>query len=438
MEAQEENDEIEIRSEEVQEIMSHVPNWMIRWGTTFILVVVLIIIFLSWMIKYPDVIKGSVTITTTISPSRIVAQQNGIIKKLPVADQQNVVIHQTLAQMENPLSEQTVYQLQLLLDSLNYHLRNNSLEKYKIPLDLPQLGSLQEHFNALRKTTQEFIRWSTNDYIDQNIQNLKEQLKYYKRLSGVLSKKLDLSKKELNNAREKLNNDEQLYKKNAISKVAFFEAQSNSTSKEHATEDIKAQLLQNNITTVEIEKQLLKISYEQDEKLTNALMQIELLIDLIKKEIVGWEQSFLLKAPFTGRINYLLPLSENDYVEGGTPIFAVIPDNSELIGYIQITSDGVGKVKKGQKVNIRLSDYPSQEFGQITGEVVSVAEIANRTNKQEENGHLVKIILPNGLETTYKKRLDFSSEMLGSAEIITENSRIIERIFNQFKTLFDN
>lgn len=438
MEAQEENDEIEIRSEEVQEIMSHVPNWMIRWGTTFILVVVLIIIFLSWMIKYPDVIKGSVTITTTISPSRIVAQQNGIIKKLPVADQQNVVIHQTLAQMENPLSEQTVYQLQLLLDSLNYHLRNNSLEKYKIPLDLPQLGSLQEHFNALRKTTQEFIRWSTNDYIDQNIQNLKEQLKYYKRLSGVLSKKLDLSKKELNNAREKLNNDEQLYKKNAISKVAFFEAQSNYTSKEHATEDIKAQLLQNNITTVEIEKQLLKISYEQDEKLTNALMQIELLIDLIKKEIVGWEQSFLLKAPFTGRINYLLPLSENDYVEGGTPIFAVIPDNSELIGYIQITSDGVGKVKKGQKVNIRLSDYPSQEFGQITGEVVSVAEIANRTNKQEENGHLVKIILPNGLETTYKKRLDFSSEMLGSAEIITENSRIIERIFNQFKTLFDN
>jgi hypothetical protein len=30
-----------------------------------------------------------------------------------------------------------------------------------------------------------------------------------------------------------------------------------------------------------------------------------------------------------------------------------------------------------------------------------------------------------------------TAEMFGQAEIITEDARIIERIFNQFKTLFD-
>ena len=29
--------DIEIRSEEVQEILTHVPNWMIRWGNTLLL-----------------------------------------------------------------------------------------------------------------------------------------------------------------------------------------------------------------------------------------------------------------------------------------------------------------------------------------------------------------------------------------------------------------
>jgi multidrug resistance efflux pump len=418
--------------------MSHVPNWMIRWGTTVIFFIVFLLIFVSWMIKYPDVINGSVTLTTAVPPSRIVAQQNGMIKNLAVADQEDVTIHQTLAQMENPLSERAANQLQILIDSVDFHLNNKSLSQYKFPENLPQLGLLQEPFNSLRKLSKEYNRWSLDGYAAQNKHKLEEQLKYYKRLSGVLSNQLVLSKKELANATDKLASDEHLFQKGVISKVAFFEAQSSFTSKEKNLNEIKTQLFQNNITSVEIEKQLLEIKYEQDEKLTSTLLQIESLLDLMKKEVVGWEQNYLLKAPFAGKINYLQPLSENDYIEGGTPIFAVVPDSSELIGYIQIPPVGVGKIKKRQKVNIRLADYPSHEFGQIRAEVVSVAEIANVTEKPKENGYLVKIKLTNGLETTYKKRLDFSAEMKGSAEIITDDLRIIERIFNQFTTLFDN
>ena len=34
------NDNIQVRSEEVQEILSYVPNWMIRWGMTLVLVII--------------------------------------------------------------------------------------------------------------------------------------------------------------------------------------------------------------------------------------------------------------------------------------------------------------------------------------------------------------------------------------------------------------
>ena len=51
-----ENKEIEIRSDEVQEILSAVPNWMIRWGITLIFGLIIMLVFISWFIKYPDII----------------------------------------------------------------------------------------------------------------------------------------------------------------------------------------------------------------------------------------------------------------------------------------------------------------------------------------------------------------------------------------------
>lgn len=63
-------DNIEIRSEEVQEILTKVPNWMIRYGNTLILILIFMLLFISWFIKYPDVISSEVMVTTTIPVHR--------------------------------------------------------------------------------------------------------------------------------------------------------------------------------------------------------------------------------------------------------------------------------------------------------------------------------------------------------------------------------
>jgi len=44
--------------------------------------------------------------------------------------------------------------------------------------------------------------------------------------------------------------------------------------------------------------------------------------------------------------------------------------------------------------------------------------------------------LPNGLKTSYNRELIFDKEMRGSAEIITEDLRLIERVFYQFREIF--
>jgi len=42
------------RSPAFQEIMGKIPPWVIRWGMSVVFVVLILLIFISWVIKYPE------------------------------------------------------------------------------------------------------------------------------------------------------------------------------------------------------------------------------------------------------------------------------------------------------------------------------------------------------------------------------------------------
>ena len=51
----EKKNDIELRSEEVQEVMGEIPSWIIRWGITLLTAVVLTLVIGSCFFRYPDV-----------------------------------------------------------------------------------------------------------------------------------------------------------------------------------------------------------------------------------------------------------------------------------------------------------------------------------------------------------------------------------------------
>ncbi len=46
-----------------------------------------------------------------------------------------------------------------------------------------------------------------------------------------------------------------------------------------------------------------------------------------------------------------------------------------------------------------------------------------------ENGYLAKVILINGLTTTYNKQIQYRDGLLANAEIITKDMRLLERFY---------
>lgn len=91
-----------------------------------------------------------------------------------------------------------------------------------------------------------------------------------------------------------------------------------------------------------------------------------------------------------------------------------------------------GKLQIGQKVNIRLANYPDREFGIIEGKLKTIS-----LTPDKEGNLLLDIELPNGFQTSYKKQTNFQQEMTRTADnIITKDLRLLERLLYQFRDIF--
>ena len=59
-------DTLDVRSEEVQEILGMIPHWIVRWGIALFFVIIFIFIAGSFFIKYPEIINAPVVLLQKI------------------------------------------------------------------------------------------------------------------------------------------------------------------------------------------------------------------------------------------------------------------------------------------------------------------------------------------------------------------------------------
>jgi hypothetical protein len=82
-----------------------------------------------------------------------------------------------------------------------------------------------------------------------------------------------------------------------------------------------------------------------------------------------------------------------------------------------------GKVRKNQEVIVKFQSYPFQEFGTVKGQISYISDIPKDT------AYLVRVSFPNGLVTSANKKLPFRNGMTASGEVVTENLKLIEKLF---------
>lgn len=142
---------------------------------------------------------------------------------------------------------------------------------------------------------------------------------------------------------------------------------------------------------------------------------------------------YLLLSPISGTLNYWGNRYNHQYVQVGEPIFSVDPlETSTPHGSMTVTPNKAGKIAVGQKVLIRLSNYPDEEFGFITGEVANISTLPDK-----DGNYRVDILLPKNLTTSYGRNLPIQRELQGTGEIVTANYRLIERFIMPIRKMIN-
>ena len=208
-------DDIQLRSEEVQEILTRVPHWMIRWGNLLLLILVLLLLFLSWLIKYPDVIPAEAIITTRIPPQKEYAKVTEKIESILVKDNQIVPKDTPLAILQNTANYKDVFLLKSIVDTITI---DNSSFYFPVD-DLPVLflGDIETSFALFENSYSEYLlNKELRPFSNEAIANEVSLSELYRRLENLKVQKR-LNKSELDFNKRDLQRQKELFEKGVIS-----------------------------------------------------------------------------------------------------------------------------------------------------------------------------------------------------------------------------
>lgn len=424
------NDELNIYSEEVKDVLSKPPKALFRWGNTILFVFIIIVLFLSWLLKYPDIVTAQAILTTEIPPQKEFARVSGKIDSLFVKNYQAVKAGTPLALIENTANFKDVIYLKSILDTLTVNQTS-----FYFPLDdLPMLflGDIENEFSLfennyvlyiLNKESQSFLN---NDLASKYALS---ELRY--RLQTLKNQK-ELNQKELFFKQKDLDRIEALYKKGVVSAQEFENKKLEYLQSERSYKNMSVSISQTKENISNRNNLKKQTSIENTREEINLLKGVIQSLDQLKTAIKEWELRYLFKSNIEGEVSFMKIWNKNQTINSGDFVFTIIPKNhSSYICKLQAPVLNSGKVKIGQDVNIKLSSYPDNEFGILTGKIKDISLVPNI-----EGLYLIDVELPKKLITTHGKEIEFKQEMQGVAEIITEDLRLIERVFYQFKKIF--
>lgn len=87
---------LSLRSEEVQEIMSKPPHWMLRWGITTVAVIILSMLVGSFFIRYEEKMSVVAIMESNISIVNVAVPTDGILQRIYVKNGECITCGDTL------------------------------------------------------------------------------------------------------------------------------------------------------------------------------------------------------------------------------------------------------------------------------------------------------------------------------------------------------
>jgi HlyD family secretion protein len=419
---------LELRSEAIQELISNDPSWMVRWGITLFFAMLIMLLAIAWIVKYPDTVNAPLKITTIDAPKSIQSKIGGKLIKLFVQPNDSVHTNDALAYMESTASHEQVLLLSKDMDTISSMIQSGKVESisHYIKNNYEQLGEVQQAYQNFYNSYLQFKDYLSSGFYLAKKQMLYRDLRNLQQLQSSIQQQKNIYSQDYNLAQEAYKIKQGLAKDKVIAAIELKEEESKLLAKKMPLEQLNANAISNQSLQNDKQKELLELEKQIAEQ-KNIFLQAA---STLSSTIEEWKSKYVLLSPINGRVVFTTSLEEKQTLTPNQELFYIATNNTKYYGEMYVPQENLGKIKTGQRVLIKFAAYPFQEYGSIKGEVASIADVP------KDNTYMVRISMPSALVTNYNKKIIYKNGMTALGEIVVKEDRLINKlIFNIKKML---
>ena len=411
------------QNDEDLQFISTPPSWFLRFGISAIAVVIAVFILGAALIKYPDVVTAKATLTTENPPIRLLAKSSGKISELLVKNNARVKAQTILCVIENAANYQHVLDLQK-------HLASNTPFNATQKL---QLGSLQNLYSTYTQNIKDYDYYLQRNGVLTKVNYLEQQIANNKLLNTNLQNQKDIQAKEFELTEREYTRQKQLHTDGIVSDQDLEKTNAQLLQQKRQIESNEAAFINNNIAQTQSQSQINDLLQSKNDNLNAKQRAVAEDVLRLNSAIEEWKQMFLIVTPIAGTVSFSKIWSVQQSIASGDEVLAIVPsDSTKIFCKAVLPVAQSGKVKLGAVARISLDAFTFQQYGVLRGAVQNISLLPQKEDYQ------LDIVLNDKLLTSYRKQISFRQEMIGSANIITEDMTVIDRILNRFRDLLKN
>ena len=339
--------EVELRSEELQEVMGKIPPWILRRGIAVLFGVVVVLLTGSAFFTYPDMIQAPVTLTGSMPPAGVVAFSSGKLDMLSTQDNQIVKAGDYLAVIHNAAQTGDVLYLKRFLEALDME-RDSVFAMPEKNLQLGNTQTLYASFYIMLFNYNEYIR---QQYYPNKIRLAHERILQYNEQYGSLLRQQKITEEQTSLIDKNHARSAMMHEQGGISGRELDESRSRQLQGQLSEENMLNSLNNMQVQLAQLNESVIDMAYQHTEKMNDFRSQIRSMTSQLKASIQSWEMSYVLMSPIDGKITFTRYWVSNQNVQGGEEVFTVIPiSESRIIGKAMLLVMPMKKIfKEGYK-----------------------------------------------------------------------------------------
>lgn len=432
---------IELRHDAVNELLGAAPGWLVRWGISVFCGVIAVLLVGAYFFRYPVVIIAPITVTTEQPAIWVVAQASGRIDSICVEDHAPVKKDQILAIINNTADTKDIFTLKEQMTLYRPFAETFDLQRLAALEQRLNLGELQDIYVQLVGATSDYVVFMEEQYHARKVSSLMRELSRQRMHLSNLHRQVEAYERSYAILSKQYARDSMLSIQQVISDLELENVQQQKIGGEIQLRQAQTAVSNDLITIARLEQEVAE--YKTDFRNRQVALQnsVSAAYKLLQSSLLMWEYKYLLKAPLAGKVSFMNFWGKDQYIVAGEQSFAVVPVNhGSIVGKCNVPTSGLGKLKKGQSVVVKLDEYPYMEYGMLRGTVENIALVPMQVSTPEAAAKFsaVKVSFSDTfrLTTSYNKPIPFTGELTGTAEIATEKMSLLEHLINPLKYLW--